>query len=285
MGESFELGPFFKKYRKQRHISLRAASPAAPSTLSRFENGQTRMAGERLRAVMLREGLRYWDMQQHSVQYLSPFKQLADLLYLERFNMQSERVEQTVDQYEQRTANASGRLNALNRAVIAAIMKSRASSEPVMLVDEFQNDIQSLLFGSRDWIIYDYSLLRLAAMHLKSPVLKRCFKRALIQKQTAPAAYNDYFLRLLEQVCLVLLRRHDEDVQKLCAPYLDAELVNRFDGEDAFTVQYLNIMLRGKGRRAETDGVALAELLSMLDTLALTDMRAYFYENAERILG
>jgi transcriptional regulator with XRE-family HTH domain len=281
--KSFAIGAFFKKYREQRRISLRAASPDSPSTLSRFENGQSRISGERLRAVMQREGIRYWDMQQHSDQYLSPFKQVADLLYLERFNMQSERVDAAVRQYKTRTVSATGRLQELNMAVLDAVMKARKTGVTTALDIEIQQDIQRVLFASRDWIIYDYCLLRLAANYMPTDVLKRCFKRAIVQQDISGSEYGDYYLRLVEQVSLVLLCRRDAEVQTLCAPQLSDELVNRFDGEDGFTIHFLNIMFNGD-TRAEVE-TRLSEMSGMLKTLGLVEMDNYFRSYIELIYG
>ncbi|MCI1283330.1 MAG: helix-turn-helix domain-containing protein [Lacticaseibacillus songhuajiangensis] len=282
MENEFELGAYLKSYRQQRHISLRAASPDAASTLSRFENGKTRISGDRLRAVMQREGVRYWDLQQHSSEFLSPFKQLIDRLYVARFETTSLIAKEAVHLYEERIAGASGELVDVINAVLAAYKSKAASQNHVRLAPADQQRVQDLLFRARDWIICDYGLVWLAAPYLDSSVLKRVFRRAVIQNDAALPAYGDYFARVLQRVSLLLLCRHDSEAVLLCAPLLNASAMNVFDGEDALTIQFLQIMTL-----QVTDEVKLAKLASFqskVQLLELKDMHHYFASLATLIM-
>ncbi|MCI1283333.1 MAG: helix-turn-helix domain-containing protein [Lacticaseibacillus songhuajiangensis] len=281
MARQFDLGPFFKEYRQQRHISLRAASPESPSTLSRFENGETRIAGKRLRAVMRREGIRYWDLQQHSHEFISPFKQLVDQFYATRFNLQLNEGRELIATYYAQVANAEGVLVRIVESVLHAIEFKLETQEDLLLANDIQQQIQEVLFRSRDWIIFDYDLLWLAAPLLNSTILKRCLRRAIMQKSDEVTSYNDYFIRVLEQASLVLLCRHDQDVADISGRLLNPNSLNSFDGEDAVTAHFLSIVLSGVSQDIKLQQIE--ELQDTLITLELNDMARYFLRISDDI--
>jgi transcriptional regulator with XRE-family HTH domain len=282
MAEQFNLGRFMKSYREQRHISLRAASPDAASTLSRFENGKTRISGDRLRSVMQREGVRYWDLQQHAIEYLSPFKQLIDCLYITRFDQHSDVAAEAVRLYKVRTRGASSELVDVVAAILSTRQEALRTGQEQLLMTAEQERIQNILFRARDWIIFDYGLLWLAAPYLDSPTLKRNFKRAVIQRSEAMPAYNDYFVRVLQRVFLILLSRRDEEAIELCGPQLKKAALNGYDGEDTLTIQFLDLVIQpssvtDKRRRVN-------QFLAKLKLLELDHMREYFADLAAKVI-
>jgi transcriptional regulator with XRE-family HTH domain len=283
MTEYFELGAYLKQYRMQRHISLRAVASESASTLSRFENEQTRMGGERLRSVMEREGVRYWDLQQHSLQFLSPFKQLVDQLYVERFNLRSAAVVIAIHDYNLRTADESGKLVQIVGKVTQAIQSQVESGRVTPLTTVDQKMVQNILFQNRDWMIFDYDLLWTVAPYLNSKVLTRVFKRAVVQQKDAMPVYRGYFARVFERVSLILLCRHDSEVFQLCAPFLSMDKLNYFDGEDNFTLHFLQIMfaaIEKPQKQARLRGVYAA-----LETLELNQMLDFFVETERQIFA
>lgn len=282
MEEQFDLSGYMKQYRRERHISLRAASPNAASTLSRFENGKTQISGDRLRAVMQREGLRYWDLQQHSMEFLSPFKQIIDNLYIERFDFSSDRVPAVLRLYRNRTAGNKSNLAAVINSVLDALQAGIERSAEVRLSESNQRAIQELLFSARDWIISDYGLLWLAAPYLETTILKRLLRRAIVQDSEAPSVYTDYFERALNRVSLVLLCRHDIEIASLVRPVLEPDKVNAFVGEDALTYNFLQIML-SDGNPSEKQ-TRFREFESELQVFQLTKMNRYFSMLAATIL-
>ena len=282
-GDNFDLGAYMKKFRSQRHISLRAASPERASTLSRFENGKTRMGGNLLREVMQHEGLRYWDIQQHSARFLSPFKQLIDQLYVERFNLQSGRVISEVSRYRKRVLRESGKLVDMIENVIDAMLEQPLHGHQTRLKSEIQHQIQELLFASRDWVIFDYNLAWLAAPYLDSSVLIRLIRRAAVQRSEALPAYYGYFARVFERISLELLSRHAPNAVTVCAPFLSLDALDAFDGEDNFTFEFLQVCL------SDVDGVAkqarFLEIHEALELLELKVMQSYFDQLAQTILS
>lgn len=282
MTGQFNLGRFMKSYREQRHISLRAASPDAASTLSRFENGKTRISGDRLRSIMQREGLRYWDLQQHAIGYLSPFKQLIDRLYITRFDQHSDVATEAIRLYDSRTREASGELVNLVAAILSTRQESLRTNQDKLLKSTEQERIQSILFHSRDWIIFDYGLLWLAAPHLDSITLKRDFKRAVIQRSEAMLAYNDYFVRVLQRVFLILLSRGDTEAVELCGPHLKRAELNGYNGEDMVTLNFLDLVAQSSSHSDKRRRVAL--FLGELKLLGLDHMHGYFADLAAKMI-
>jgi transcriptional regulator with XRE-family HTH domain len=281
MEDSFNLGAYMKNYRQERHISLRAAFPEAASTLSRFENGKTRMGGRKLRVVMQREGLRYWDFQQNSLEYLSPFKQLIDNLYIKRFNLRVETVTADIQLFRTRTAGSNSRLVNVVNAVLDMLFCDGDVGNS-RLAKETQLSIQELLFRARDWIIFDYGLLWLSAPYLDTIMLKRLFRRAMIQYRDAPSGYVDYFVRVLDRISVILLCRHDEDVAALAAPFVNVNKIDASIGDDAVSFRFLQIMF-ANGTRTEKER-QIGHLQEKLQVIGLSAMQAYFRRLADLIL-
>lgn len=222
---------------------------------------------------MEREGLRYWDLQLHSEQYISAFKQMVDNLILERFDPTSPRVAKIINRYRVRAGNVKGMIPAINESVLHQLTINLASGTNHFLDENRQNKIESLLLGNSDWIIYDYYLLRLSAGMMSSERLSRCLLKATKQNLRQKGKYASYYLQAMEQCYVISLLRHDGIFSLTAANKLDSIHVDYFDGYDSLTIHFLRIMRDYTGTIQQQK---YTELLNAIRCLGLKQMMSYF---------
>ncbi|MCI1283744.1 MAG: hypothetical protein LKG24_03995 [Lacticaseibacillus songhuajiangensis] len=281
MTNKFNLAAFLKRFRREHGITLRAAYPESPSTLSRMENEKNIVSASRLHEVMEREGLRYWDLQVHSNQYLSAFKEFFDEMILERFNPQPKHISEIVARYKSRTNGTELPIARINLAVVENIFLSIRTQQLTRLDEKMQKQIERLLLRNDDWIIYDYSLLRLCAQYLDTDRIIRCLTKARKQNQKQAGQYQQYYRILLEQCALILMLRHKSGIQELLEGELRKLRVEYFDGADAVTISF--VLLHWESKEKAERGQSLPQLFESMQILKLVDMYRY-YEKIESAL-
>jgi hypothetical protein len=281
MSDAFDMPAFLKQFRSERGITLKAAYPEAPSTLSRMENNKNTISADRLHEIMTREGLRYWDLQVHSDQFISPFKQLFDELVLERFNFESPRIGEAINRYRIRVADRSSKILSITAAVLNQITLMIKTRNVIKLDEKMQSQIEALLLSNDDWIFYDYGLLRLSAQLLDTERLVLCLTKAISQNSKQSGRYLNYFAMVLEQCCLILVMRHYSGVHALCEDHLSKLRVDYFDGLDAIVLNF--ILMQARICDAELRANQVSDLVSAAKLLELNDM-ANFLERIDKAI-
>jgi hypothetical protein len=278
------FGAYFNQFRRERQIPLAAALPDGISALSRFEQGHTQLSIERMHQVMARIGMMYSDLDEHFDVISSPFTKAAEAIIAERYAPKLSRIQSIVADYLLAVGEQSGRLALLNQAVFQVIDDTVAKHQTVMLAQQTQQNIQTLLEHNHQWLTYDYLLLRLAVSHLDSSNIVACIEMAQQRTKHAPAHYQGEYAQVVQQGVLVLLCRQQWDQAQELADQLAGIKPSAYWVQDMFTKNLLSQVLANLSDRSKLH-VAVIELIDALDVMGLTDMQTYAEEVLQQMQG
>ncbi len=208
--EAVKLGDYFYRIRTERDIILKAASAGTPSTLARFEKGEHNLSNERLFVVMNKIGLQAEDLQNEFVRFYSPFNMVANQISEHAMNQTPAFLAEIIKQYES-LADHEGKLYQLNHQVLDVRYQSRLVGKSILMSDQLENDVVTLLLRNDCWVKYDYWLLYLAAPYLSTAGLVRVCAHEAENRNTENANYAPYKNGALCQVMLTFVLRGELD--------------------------------------------------------------------------
>lgn len=277
-----QLGAYFHKVRKERHISPDAVSAGYRSTLWRFEKGDNSLSNERLYRVMEKMGLSMVDLRAHFKQFQSPFITALETLLNERATLDAKRVAEVVDQYE-RSHNVEGKLYQINTKVFDVVLQSFKQQHNLKLDKQVQGEIEELLLTNKQWLQYDYGLFILAIPHLDTDIILQCFAHMLQDEAAAGTHYAEFRNTVICQVLLNLLVRNQVILIDEPLAQLQKMRTVTLWGADALMPQFLKI----ESKRVQGEALAeaqMAELFAVLDVLALEHTANHLRDLDEMIM-